>query len=305
MKKILLLSISALLLCKTGYAQQEPHYTQNQFNSNLLLNPAYAGSGPCSSVGLRYRNQWTGFKGAPTTFSFIGDTRIASDRLGVGITCNFDKIGIEKILTPDLNIAYHLPVGKDGKLALGFKAGAQFIKSDFSSLSGVTNPDPLYTGASKTTIPFIGLGLLYYTEKSYAGFSIPTLLSFEKTSARSKISKSHYYLYGGHRFIFENDLELRPAIMVRYETRAPLQFDFATDLWYQNMIGFGISYRTGDAVDFMIKGKIKKVYLGYSYDMTVSKLNNYNNGTHEIFIGIEFCSENAKNYPRTDNIRHF
>lgn len=305
MKNILLLSIVFLLGWQLSYAQQEPHYTQNQFNSNLLLNPAYAGSGPCASVGLRYRNQWTGFAGAPTTFSAIGDTRIASDRLGVGITSNFDRIGIDKVFTPDINIAYHLPVNDKGKFSMGFKAGASFMTSDFNSLIGVNTADPLYTGSQKATIPFVGLGVLYYTELSYVGFSVPRIISFEKSSARSKISKPHYYLYGGHRFVFENGLDLRPAIMARYEHEAPLQFDFAADLWYQEFIGFGLSYRTGDAIDFMLKGKIKKIYLGYSYDMTVSGLSNFNNGTHELFIGYEFCGGGTKNYPRTDNIRHF
>lgn len=305
MKSRLIFLFTAVIWSQYGFSQQEPHYTQNQFNSNLLLNPAYAGSGPCASVGLRYRNQWTGFEGAPVTFSGIGDTRVASDRLGVGITCNFDKIGIDKVFTPDANIAYHLPVNETGKLSLGFKAGASFITSDFSSLTGVMPGDPLYSGNAKATVPFIGLGALYYTEKSYVGFSIPRLVSFEKAGTRTKIAKAHYYLYGGHRFVFENGLDLRPALMARYEPQAPLQFDFATDLWYQDFIGFGLSYRTGDAVDFMLKGKVKKVYMGYSYDMTVSGLSNFNHGTHELFLGYEFCGGDTKNYPRTDNIRHF
>lgn len=305
MKKIFFLSIPALFPVLL-YAQQEPHYTQNQFNSNQLLNPAYAGSGPASSVGLRYRNQWTGLAGAPTTFSFIGDTRIASDRLGIGLTGNVDRIGIDKSFTPDLNIAYHLPVNdQDARFAMGFKAGASFLNSDFSSLSGVTNTDPLYSGSNKSTIPFVGIGVLYYTDKAYAGFSVPRLLSFEKSSARTKIAKSHYYLYGGYRFVFENGLELRPAAMLRYEPQAPLQIDLAADVWYMNMIGFGVSYRTGDAVDYMVKGKIKNLYLGYSYDMTVSGLSNFNNGTHELFFGYEFLSNNTGSYPRRDNIRHF
>ena len=305
MKSILFIIVS-LLAPILMFGQQEPHYTQNQFNSNLLLNPAYAGSAPCASVGIRYRNQWTGFRGAPVTFSGIADTRIASERLGVGLTANFDKIGIDRVFTPDLNIAYHLPMNNTGKLALGFKGGASFISSDFNSLTGVNMSDPLYaSGNNKVTIPFIGIGVLYYTSHSYFGFSIPRLLSFESNSTRSKISKSHYYLYGGHRFVFENGIDFRPAVMARYEFKAPLQFDFAADVWYQNFIGFGLAYRTGDAIDFMIKGKVRKVYLGYSYDMTVSALNNYNRGTHELFIGYEFCNDNNKFYPRTDNIRHF
>ena len=285
-------------------AQQEPHYTQNQFNSNLLLNPAYAGSANCPSVGLRYRNQWSGFEGAPTTFSFIGETRALSERLGIGLTANYDKIGIDKAMTIDGNIAYHLPVSEKGKIAMGIKFGASFLKSDFNMLSNVTTSDPLYNNNASVTIPFIGAGILYYTDKSYVGFSVPRLVSFETTGARTKITKPHYYLYGGHRFVFENDFDLRPAILARYESEAPLQFDFAADLWFRNTVGFGVSYRTGDAFDFMLKTKFRGLFLGYSYDMTVSGLKGFNNGTHELFVGYE-CRNKETADPRMDNIRHF
>jgi type IX secretion system PorP/SprF family membrane protein len=306
MKNVFLIALICLLLPALADAQQEPQYTQNQFNSNLVINPAYAGSAPCASVGARYRNQWVGQDGAPTTIGIIGEGKVLSDRLGVGLCLNRDAVGIDQTLGFDGNIAYHLPVSETGKISFGFKAGASWMKSDYSKLVGVAPSDPLYGTVQNYTIPYIGLGILYYTDKYYIGASSPRILSFESTSIRSKINAPHFFLYGGCKLAMDENLELRPALLVKYQDKAPIEFDLAADLWYQDFIGVGLAYRTGDAINFMLKMKYKQLFFGYSYDMNISGLQNYNHGTHEVFLGIEICNRKNDNDPtRNKNIRYF
>ncbi|MFM2387089.1 MAG: hypothetical protein RL660_1846 [Bacteroidota bacterium] len=307
MKKLFIISL-AIVASANAFAQQEPHYTQNQFNSNLLLNPAYAGSDPYNtSIGARYRNQWVNFNGAPTTYSLIGDTKW--NRLGFGLAINQDKIGIERITTPDLNIAYHLPFKKDRYLSIGFKGGANFLKADFTNLVNVDMTDPLYNAPNnKATIPFLGFGALYYSPKFYAGISSPRIVSFESpVSPRTRISRAHYYAYGGGRIQLENGLEFRPAVLVKYQAQAPIELDLAVDAWYKNMLGFGVGYRTGDAVNLMVKSNInKRVYVGYSYDMNISVLRPFNAGSHEVFLGIKFPKkQEADDEDRSNSLRYF
>ena len=62
-----LLSISlVLLLSSAGLAQQNPQFSQYLQNS-LILNPAIIGAEDITEFTLGYRNQWTGFEGAPRT----------------------------------------------------------------------------------------------------------------------------------------------------------------------------------------------------------------------------------------------
>jgi type IX secretion system PorP/SprF family membrane protein len=305
--KNLFQSTLALMLCfTTAIAQQEPQYSQNQFNSMLMINPAYGGSSGCPSVALRYRKQWTGFEGSPSTLSFIGETRVLSPRLGVGINLNHDVLGIDQATSIDGNIAYHLPVSEKGQFAVGIKGGASFLKSNFSKLSGVQPGDPLYGSSDAVTIPFVGLGLLYYTDVFYIGASSPRLVSFEQAGLRSTVAAPHFYLNAGYRIKVDEYIELRPAILAKYQDKAPLEFDFAMDAWYNNAFGVGVAYRTGDAVNLMLKGKYKKCFLGYSYDFNISGLKPFNNGSHEITFGIEFCNNRAPVDPtRNNNIRYF
>jgi type IX secretion system PorP/SprF family membrane protein len=167
--------------------------------------------------------------------------------------------------------------------------------------------DPLYTAGGKATVPYLGLGMLYYSPKFYVGLSSPRIVSFESQVApRTKISRAHYYMYGGTRIKLQDDLELRPAILAKYQAQAPFEVDLAMDCWFKNIIGFGLGYRTGDAVNFMIKTQMKKMYLGYSYDMNTSHLRSFNAGSHEIFLGLKLPKKKVENdQDRNQNGRYF
>ncbi len=303
MKKKLIILAALAFSVSCSFAQQQPQYTQNQFNSNLMINPAYAGSSDCSSLGLRYRNQWAGLNGAPVTIGLIGEARLA-ERLFGGICINYDKIGIDRTFDINGNLAYQLKVSEKGTLALGLKLAAEFIRSDFGKLVNVSTTDPLYHTNANVTIPFVGVGGLYHTDRCYLGLSAPNLVSFGKVPLRSKILAPHYNAYGGVRISLPNDFELRPAMLVKYQPKAPIEFDLATDLWFKQLVGVGVAYRTGDAVNCMFKIKYQQYFFGYSYDIPVSGLRRFNYGSHEVFLGIDFPKK-AKNEEANKNIRYF
>ena len=285
MKKLIILAIMCSSL--VAKAQQEPQYTMNQFNSNLEINPAYAGANDDASLSLRYRKQWVGFDGSPSTLSFNAESKVLKKVLALGLTVISDNIGITKSTSADLSLASHIRLSEKSTLAVGIKAGVYFLNSDFSKLTNVDLTDPLYV-TSNRTIPYLGLGVLFYTPKLYIGFSIPRLVSFENVAPQSTITKPHYYLYGGYRIVLNEDIDLRPALLGKYVAAAPFEADIAMDVWYRNLIGLGVSYRTSDAVNIMIKGQFGHFYVGYSYDMTVSGLRTYNSGSHEIYLGFQF-----------------
>ncbi len=298
MKKLIILS---MVCCSVfSKAQQQAQYTLNQFNSSLEINPAYAGSNDDASASLRYRKQWVGFDGSPTTISFNGEGNVIKKKLGAGLTIVSDRIGITKSTDIDLSLASHVKVSETGTIALGIKGGIYTLKSDFSKLSNVDMTDPLYAN-DKISIPFVGVGALYYTKKLYIGFCIPKLVAFETATAQSPVSKPHYYLYGGYRVIINDEIELRPALLFKYVNAAPLEADIAVDFWYKKLIGLGISYRTSDSFNFTIKEKFGNFYAGYSYDMTISKLRTFNSGSHEVYLGYSFGKKG--NPDRTDSIR--
>lgn len=300
MKKII--TIILVLFVIIANAQQQPHYTQNQFNSQLEINPAYAGANDFASISLRHRKQWAGFEGAPSTLSFNGEGKVLGKTLAAGLSINRDAIGITQSTSADFSLASHIRVSEQSYISVGIKAGVNFLNSDFLMLTNVDPADPLYV-TNKATLPYLGFGALYYAERAYIGFAIPRMVSFENVSPQSDIGSPHYYLYGGYRFTINEDIDLRPALLGKYVAAAPIEADISLDAWYNNVFGVGVSYRTSDAVNVMVKTKINKFHIGYSYDMTVSRLRNYNSGSHEIYIGFEIGSESILN--RNPNNRYF
>lgn len=300
MKTFIKLTCCLVWISTITNAQQEPQYTQNQFNSNLMINPAYAGRYECGSIAARYRAQWVGMDGRPSTAFITGESKVLSPRLGIGLNYYYDKLGIESNNHLDLNIAYHLPLNDEGlHFSLGIKGGFNAYKTDFTKLVNIDPSDPLYSGPQSRFIPSIGLGGLLYNDKFYAGLSSPQLINFEAPTVGKKLVVPHFYLYGGVRFEVDEKIELRPALLFKYQQQAPLEADIALNMWYAQTLGLGVAYRTQDAFNFMLQYKYKRLTLGYSYDMNVSRLNHFNSGSHEFFIGVEFCTNNSD--PSMDN----
>ena len=88
----------------------------------LSVNPGYAGTNDAICGSAFYRNQWTGFVGAPKT----GLLNIASPvkflRGGVGLTMFTDQLGLDNTFGIKLNYSFHLHVGP-GQLGIGVQAG--------------------------------------------------------------------------------------------------------------------------------------------------------------------------------------
>lgn len=299
MKASIKLTCCLVWISVIANAQQEPQYTQNQFNSSLMINPAYAGRYECGSVAARYRAQWVGMDGRPSTAFITGESKVLSPRLGIGFNYYYDKLGIESNNHLDLNIAYHLPLNEEGlHFSLGIKGGFNAYKTDFTKLVNIDPSDPLYSGPQSRFIPSIGLGGLLYNDKFYAGLSSPQLINFESPTVGKKLVVPHFYLYGGVRFEVDEKMELRPALLFKYQQQAPLEVDIALNMWYAQTLGLGVAYRTQDAFNFMLQYKFNRITLGYSYDMNVSRLNHFNSGSHEFFVGVEFCTNSD---PSMDN----
>ena len=91
------------------------------------------------------------------------------------------------------------------------------------------------------------------------------------------------------------DLVLKPSVLVKAVSGAPVQFDFNTNLWIQNTLALGVSYRTGDALVGMAELQLNdQLRIGYAYDRTFTNLSNYNSGSHELMLRMEFGSGSSR-----------
>lgn len=290
MKNFKLLLILALITftARSTFGQQDPQYTQYMYNMNVI-NPAYAGSQGTLSIGLLGRTQWVGLAGAPRTITASINAPI-SDRVGLGFSAIADEIGPIKEQNVYADFSYTIETSREGRLAFGIKGGFTFQNIDYLSLSSQQLDISAFTENLNEVYPNVGVGAFYYTEKFYAGLSMPNMLKarhFESNNGYNLIATEdmHYFLTSGYVFDISNNLKLKPSIMVKAVEGAPVSLDFSANALFNDKFELGLSWRVDDSISGMINFLVSPDFrIGYAYDYTLSNLGEFNDGSHELFL---------------------
>ncbi|MHC5202579.1 PorP/SprF family type IX secretion system membrane protein [Myroides sp. LJL119] len=281
-----------------GLAQQDPQYTQYMYNTTNI-NPAYTGSkGHLSFFGL-YRAQWVGLDGAPKTFNFAADSPLGDSKLSLGVNFVNDKIGATTENTFAINLAYTVNLTYDLKLAFGLKGTGNLFNVDYTKLDIEDPNDPLMqTNIKNKFNPNIGAGLFLYSDRGYVGFSIPHLLETnvgEIDGMKILRQKAHYYLMAGYVFDVSQSVKLKPAALAKAVDGAPVQVDITANAMFMERLTLGVAYRVNASVSALAGFQVSdNIFIGYTYDADTSKLKNYNNGSHEIFLRFDLFNRYNK-----------
>ncbi|MGK4567684.1 PorP/SprF family type IX secretion system membrane protein [Flavobacterium sp. 3HN19-14] len=134
----------------------------------------------------------------------------------------------------------------------------------------------------------IGAGIFFYTDNWYAGLSVPNFLRgdyYDDVQESVNTERLHYYAIGGYVFTFSDNFKFKPAVMLKAVSGAPVSADFSANFLIQEKLTLGASYRLDDSVSALAGFQItNSIFAGYSFDYTVTDLNKYNDGSHEIII---------------------
>lgn len=295
-------------------AQQDPRFSQNMFNK-LATNPGYAGSSGAICGNVLVRQQWSGFisggTGIPKTAVISVDAPVKAIYGGAGLTILSDELGGNlKTLYAKLAYSYRLAVGP-GTLGCGIELG---------SLSKSVNANWVFIDPNDNTIPpsnqkvggtnfDMGLGLYYnipnmlYFGISTAHLTAPDVKKFEYSTRR------HYYFTGGYEFNnIDPKLSIRPSIFGKTDGTT-FQADINCNVFYNNMVWGGLTYRFKESVVPMVgyQGKAGKgsYKIGYSYDVTTSSIKKQGRyvNTHEIMFGYCYVITPKVNVTRYKNVR--
>ncbi len=294
----LLLPLLLLLLLDQAHGQQLSQYTQYVFN-HFSINPAVAGSKDCLDVRLGFRKQWVGFPGAPTTgwVSLQGCIRpkgkpFYRNRHGFGAWIEADQTGPLGYTLFYLAYAYHIQLSHDYFMSLGTFAGIKQEKLNLGDVVALDNSDPaLSNDGSVIVYPEITPGIWVYNKSGWMGLALHQVLNnrIKDVGNDSRLSR-HFLASAGHRFRMSRNFGVTPSTLLKFSPHSPLAIDLNVMLEYRRRMGLGVSYRNQDAVAFMLKVPFLKFFtLGYSYDITTSRLRVASSNTHEIVLAIYPC----------------
>lgn len=278
----------------SSYAQLQPLLDQDHLNG-LAINPAYAGSQDALNIGLYSRIQWVGFEGAPRTNTFSMHSPLRNKKVNLGLIVLGDRLG-SKIETGFLlNYAYRIDLGR-GKWSLGLAAGVSNISTDLGSLRYTDMADRLLQDPGQSTLlPEFSIGSYYYTERFFAGISMPLFLSHytDKENGsyqvKFKLREANYLLTAGYLFEISDGIELLPSILLKSNPANNTQLDIQCNLILYDKVWIGTAIRTNGNMSALLQLQVNpQLRIGYSYGYEFSELSSYQHGSHEVVLQYNF-----------------
>ncbi len=226
---------------------------------------------------------------------------------GLGVSFMSDKLGYEINQHIRFDAAGRLPINSESALSIGFEADLYQKGVDGSQLRPLTTGDPsIPTNLVSQMIPNFSAGLFYTNTNSnsakyndiWGGISVANLknaeYSFGPGGSANAITDKHYYLMAGVSildFLNKPDLILMPSTIIKYNTVTQVELTAMAE--YQQKFYGGLAYRsTADAMSVMLgyrfpTGALKGLRIGYSYDLTMSRLLRVSSGSHE--LQLNYC----------------
>ena len=295
MIKICIIILFLLGLVNSISAQQDPMFTQYMHNP-VSINPAYAGSRGTLNAVVLNRQQWVGIDGAPNTMTISINSPFIGYNVGIGLSLIYDRIDPTKQVGIYSDYAYHLKVTDKIKFAMGLKAGFNMYDVNTIILRGAQNEnDPT---VKRMYLPNFGIGSYLYSDRFYLGLSIPKMLQNSLSDNENTLlnkEERHYFLTGGYVFDLSENVRFKPSFTFRMVTGAPLSSELSAAILLHDRLWLGGMYRYLDALGGMVRFDItNQLGMGYSYDMTLSRLGNYNQGTHEVYVSYDIAYRNKK-----------
>ena len=312
MKRGYITFLFLVLITYPVFSQQDPLSSHYMFNT-MTYNPGIAGTSGMICATALNRQQWVGFKGAPSTtvFNFSAPVSLFKIKSGVGLLIENDNIGFDKDINLSAVYSYLMELGQ-GKLGIGISLGMlnKTLNPDWQipNGDGFTPPDqdPLIPGNKESFVAFdAGFGLYYRADKYYVALSATHLTQpkIKFTKGLPYISR-HYYLTAGYTVQLPNpSFELLPSVFAFSDGKV-IQFTATSLLRYNKKIWGGVSYRAGDAITGLVGFELYNgIRIGYAYDFPMSDIRKTTSGSHEFMVNYCFDISLGKSTMKYKSIR--
>jgi type IX secretion system PorP/SprF family membrane protein len=293
---VVIVSLFSIFIFEKTNAQTETMYSQYLFNMSNI-NPAFVGNNGIKSFTFYKRSQWVGLEGAPQTNAVTFESPLLNNKAGIGVQFYDDKIGVEHATGFNTYLSTKIKISDEATISGGINIGLMNYRIDLLSLSNSTfqQNDIAYNNNFNKFMPILGAGIFYTDKNFYTGISIPSILKSRLTdinlirSNLQKVNKQQVFISSGATFFVNKDLIIKPSVLIKVLSSAPITIDYNTNFWYKNFIGLGVSYRTTKAVVGILELKTDfNLKIGYAYDLNLNPIKYYSSGSHEIVLRYEF-----------------
>ncbi|MBI2967476.1 MAG: PorP/SprF family type IX secretion system membrane protein [Bacteroidetes bacterium] len=301
---------------------QDPQLSQF-YSAPLNLNPALTGNTMQMRYISNYRKQWTSVPGAFNTYALSFDYNLVHKNSGAGIEFLRDKAGSGALRFRSIGgfYAYQVMVGHENFIRFGLKGAAVFRDVDYSRF--IFGDQLLRNDGTGTTetinkktvfYPDFGTGAVYLTQRWWLGVSFNHLNRPNQSLVGIKTRLPvNYSVHGGFTIPITKDDKNHDlsSLSVIANYKGQQQWDqidfgmyykrkpFKAGMWYRGipyLKAYEPGYPNDDALVFYTGFFLEDYHLsiGYSYDLTISRLTARSGGSHEISLIYEYARPDYK-----------
>ena len=319
-KQIWLAFVFVLLLQQIGKAQ-DPQFSQF-YAAPMYLNPAFTGNTEQARLAANYRKQWLKVPGAFTSYIFSYDQFLRKYKSGVGLMFINDNAGSGALRFKSIGglYSYVFHITRSVGVRVGLRASFISRNVDFFRLrfaDQILRDDPFSTiekfDRGRNTYFDFGTGAIIFSENYWGGFSLDHLNRPNQSfMGQESLLPIKYTVQGGYRYVLSRDpkgfsKEDITAVAIykgqlewdQIDLGAYYKYKMAmVGLWYRGIPGLKSylpGYANNDAIVIMVGLQLKDFFhVGYSYDVTISKLGIGTQGSNEISLIYEFAQADYK-----------
>lgn len=293
-----------------GLHAQDPTFTQFYANP-LYLNPAFAGSHGCPRFNFNYRNEWPNLSGKYVTYSASYDSYFKGISGGIGIIATHDRQGTGTINTSTFGLiySYHLKINRKFSMLFGAKAAWYQKSLDWDKLTFGDMIDPrkgfIYQtgdirndgsrGFFDASAGVVGFSKRFFFGAAAHHLNMPdeSMIQGESKMPIRYTAHAGAEIQIGSKSKFVTKTSIMPNIIFQYQ-RGFMEMNIGTYIKY-GAFTTGIWFRNRDAFIMTIGLNTGTMRIGYSYDLTVSRLNNgVSGGSHELSLGFYLKCKDKK-----------
>ena len=298
MKTIMLKIVMGVVMATcslSSVAQRSRDLMFTHFMTNSqAFNPAYVGKRQALTITSLNRSQWTALFDKPPAYQAISiNTPTVDFPMGLGLTLQNERVGPEKVLHIEGDVAYTIRSSFHSTLSFGIKAGISSFTVPLTELIIDDPSDPLFASdVEGHWLPNFGFGMYFLKERFYAGISIPKMLRTNPftnrlyAGAKPALTERSYFFITGASIPLNVDVDINPSALVRYRQGEGYNICLGTQVMLFDKFSAGITYRHDDALGLMVGINVYDNWMiSYSFDWGIKNpATNWNSGTHELVL---------------------
>ncbi|TAF67366.1 MAG: type IX secretion system membrane protein PorP/SprF [Cytophagales bacterium] len=302
---------------------QDPQYSQF-YAAPLYINPALTGTAYEPRVILNYRKQWPNLETVFTTYSTSFDTYLSRINGGLGIIFTRDVATAGKFTSMDIGLQYAQEVYLSSRWALraGVQASYVMRTAEFAGLVFGDQYNTITQNFSNPTAEALSNGFQYfnlssgiflYDDSQWIGFAVhnltrPSQQFLDGTTDRLPM---RFTLQLGKKIPIVDETQWRqreqgtakeisftPALLYKHQGGSD-QLDlglyftyspFVVGLWYRGIPLKQINQNVinNESLIGLVGATYNNISIGYSYDLTISRLGIGSGGAHEVSLIMTF-----------------